>query len=69
VAEVGAWVMAASCVLGAAPGLGDRGHHLRPDPHPMTVWFHACWMFATPKHGVSALGLQKVLEVGCCETA
>jgi hypothetical protein len=35
----------------------------------MTVWFHACWMFATPKHGVSALGLQKVLEVGCCETA
>jgi transposase-like protein len=36
---------------------------------PMTVWFHACWMFATQKDGVSALSMQKALEISSYETA
>ena len=36
---------------------------------PMTVWFHACWMFATQKDGVSALSLQRALEIGSYQTA
>jgi transposase-like protein len=36
---------------------------------PLTVWFAACWMFATAKDGVSALGLQRSLEIGSYPTA
>ena len=36
---------------------------------PLTVWFTACWMFAAQKDGVSALGLQRALEIGSCPTA
>jgi len=36
---------------------------------PLTVWFTACWLFATAKDGVSALSLQRVLEVGSYQTA
>ena len=36
---------------------------------PLTVWFTACWMFATAKDGVSALGLQRALEIGSYPTA
>jgi transposase-like protein len=36
---------------------------------PLTVWFHACWMFATQKDGVSALSVQRVLEIGSYQTA
>ena len=31
---------------------------------PLTVWFHACWLFATAKDGISALSLQRSLEIG-----
>src|SRR5260370_935816 len=31
---------------------------------PLTVWFAACWMFATQKDGVSALSVQRALEIG-----
>ena len=31
---------------------------------PLTVWFTACWMFAAQKDGVSALSLQRALEMG-----
>lgn len=31
---------------------------------PLTVWFTACWLFATGKDGVSALSLKRTLEVG-----
>ena len=30
---------------------------------PLTVWFMACWSFATAKDGISALSLQWSLEV------
>jgi transposase-like protein len=36
---------------------------------PLTVWFAACWMFATQKDGVSALSLQRSLEIGSYPTA
>lgn len=35
----------------------------------MTVWYHACWMFTTQKDGVSAVSLQRVLEIGSYQTA
>ena len=36
---------------------------------PLTVWFTACWLFATGKDGVSALSLQRTLEIGSYQTA
>jgi hypothetical protein len=36
---------------------------------PLTVWFAACWMFASQKDGVSALSLQRSLEIGSYPTA
>jgi transposase-like protein len=36
---------------------------------PLTVWFEACWMFASQKDGVSALGLARSLEIGSYQTA
>jgi transposase-like protein len=36
---------------------------------PLTVWFTACWMFATSKSGASALALQRALEIGSYQTA
>lgn len=36
---------------------------------PLTVWFAACWAFATAKDGVSALSLKRTLEIGSYQTA
>ncbi len=36
---------------------------------PLTVWFTACWSFATAKDGISALSLQRSLEIGSYQTA
>jgi transposase-like protein len=36
---------------------------------PLTVWFAACWLFATGKDGVSALSLKRTLEIGSYQTA
>ena len=36
---------------------------------PLTVWFHACWSFATAKDGICALGLQRTLQIGSYQTA
>ena len=36
---------------------------------PLTVWFTACWLFATQKDGVSAQSLQRSLEIGYYPTA
>ncbi len=36
---------------------------------PLTVWFTACWQFVTQKDGVSALSLQRTLEIGSYQTA
>jgi transposase-like protein len=36
---------------------------------PLTVWFTACWLFATQKDGISARHLQRALEIGSYPTA
>lgn len=36
---------------------------------PLAVWFHACWLFATAKDGLSAQHLQRELELGPYQTA
>jgi transposase-like protein len=36
---------------------------------PLTVWFAACWYFATGKDGISALSLKRTLEIGSYQTA
>ena len=36
---------------------------------PLTVWFAAAWQVTSQKHGVSALGLQRVLGLGSYQTA
>ena len=36
---------------------------------PLTVWFTACWLFATQKDGVSAPSVQRALEIGSYQTA
>ena len=35
---------------------------------PLTVWFHACWLFATAKDGISAQHLQRALEISSYPT-
>ncbi len=35
---------------------------------PLTVWFTACWLFATGKDGISALSLKRTLEIGSYQT-
>lgn len=36
---------------------------------PLTVWFQVCWAFATAKDCVSALSLQRTLQIGSYQTA
>jgi transposase-like protein len=36
---------------------------------PLTVWFNACWLFASGKDGTSALSLKRTLEIGSYQTA
>ena len=36
---------------------------------PLTVWFTACWLFASQKDGISAQSLQRELEIGSYQTA
>jgi transposase-like protein len=35
---------------------------------PLTVWFTACWHFATGKDGISALSLKRTLAIGSYQT-
>lgn len=36
---------------------------------PLTVWFAACWLFATGKNGISALSLKRIVAIGSYQTA
>jgi len=36
---------------------------------PLTVWFNACWLFATGKDGMPALSLKRTLDIGSYQTA
>ncbi len=35
---------------------------------PLTVWFNACWLFATGKDGMSALSLKRTFDIGSYQT-
>ena len=36
---------------------------------PLTVWFSVCWLFPIGKDGMSALSLQRTLNIGSYQTA
>ncbi len=36
---------------------------------PLRLWFEAAWLMTSQKHGVSALGVQRALELGSYQTA
>ena len=36
---------------------------------PLTVWFMACWLFASGKDGISALSVKRTLKIGSYQTA
>ncbi|MCP9928593.1 hypothetical protein [Cyanobium sp. CH-040] len=36
---------------------------------PLTVWFNACWLFASAKDGIAALSLRRTREIGLIQTA
>lgn len=36
---------------------------------PLRLWFHAIWHLTSQKYGANALGLQRVLDLGCYQTA
>ncbi|MGH9159173.1 MAG: IS1595 family transposase [Vicinamibacteraceae bacterium] len=49
--------------------LPDGGTILDRTRTPLTVWFTACWLFASQKDGISALSLKRQLEIGSYPTA
>ena len=61
-ANAGGWAVAdggytcASCGARSAVTAGTLFDRRRT---PLTVWFEACWMFASQKDGMSALSLQR----------
>jgi hypothetical protein len=70
--HVGGWRLAdgrfrcAACGARTSPTAGTIFDRTRT---PLTVWFTACWLFATQKDGISALSLQRSLEIGSYQTA
>ena len=61
----GRW-MCPACNARTSPTAGTIFDRTRT---PLTVWFMACWLFATQKDGISALGLQRALGIGSYQTA
>ena len=56
----------AACGRQSSVTAGTIFHRTRT---PLTVWFAAAWQLMTQKHGISALGLQRVLGLGSYQTA
>lgn len=71
-AHAGGWrladgrLMCAACGARTSPTAGTIFDRTRT---PLTVWFTACWLLATQKDGISALSLQRALEIGSYQTA
>ena len=59
-------LMCAACGARTSPTAGTIFDRTRT---PLTVWFTTCWLFATQKDGISALSLQRALEIGSYQTA
>ena len=53
----------------SASNIGDGGDDLRGTRKPLRLWFQAMWYVTNQKHGVSALGLQRILGLGSYQTA
>ena len=49
------------CARRVSPTAGTIFHATRT---PLTVWFVAAWHMTSQKHGISALGLKRVLGIG-----
>jgi transposase-like protein len=70
--HVGGWKLAdgrfecAACAARSSPTAGTIFDRTRT---PLTVWFTACWLFASQKDGISALSLKRLLEIGSYQTA
>jgi transposase-like protein len=70
--QAGGWrladrrLMCAACSARTSPTAGTIFDRTRT---PLTVWFTACWIFATQKDGISALSLKRSLEIGSYQTA
>ena len=54
------------CARRVSPTAGTIFHATRT---PLTVWFAAAWHMTSQKHGISALGLKRVLAIGSEQTA
>ncbi|MGH3950805.1 MAG: transposase, partial [Pseudonocardiaceae bacterium] len=54
------------CARKASATAGTIFHGTRT---PLTVWFAAAWLMVSQKHGISALGLKRVLGIGSEQTA
>ena len=71
-AHVGGWRLGdarfecASCKVRTSVTAGTIFDRTRT---PLTVWFTVCWQFASAKDGVSALSVQRTLEIGSYQTA
>jgi transposase-like protein len=59
-------VKCSACGVRTSPTAGTIFDRTRT---PLTVWFTACWLFASQKNGISALSLQRLLEIGSYQTA
>ncbi len=59
-------LMCIACGARTSPTAGTIFDRTRT---PLTVWFTACWLFATQKDGISALSLQRSLVIGSYQTA
>ena len=53
----------------SASNIGDGGDDLRGHSKAIALWFQAMWYVTNQKHGVSALGLQRILGLGSYQTA
>jgi len=63
--EDGRW-SCGGCRRRVSPTAGTIFHGTRT---PLTVWFAAAWHMTSQKHGISALGLKRVLGIGSEQTA
>jgi transposase-like protein len=71
-AHIGGWRLADGRLRCAACGRrtsATAGTIFDRTRTPLTVWFTACWLFATQKDGVSALSIQRALDIGSYQTA
>lgn len=71
-AHIGGWRLADGRLRCAACGgrtSATAGTIFDRTRTPLTVWLTVCWQFATQKDGISALSLQRSLEIGSYQTA